>query len=58
MPKVDPVDVLLVEDNPDERELTLRGLKKRTFDASIATVGDGSEALDFRDDNEHLGGTR
>ncbi len=47
MSKVDPVDVLLVEDNPDERELTLRGLKKRTFDGSIATVGDGSEALDF-----------
>jgi len=41
------VDVLLVEDNPQERELTLRALKRGDPTANISVVEDGAEALDF-----------
>ena len=41
------VDILLVEDNPNDRELTLRALKKHGVADHIITVQDGAEALDF-----------
>jgi two-component system, response regulator len=41
------VDILLVEDNPQDAELTLRGLKKRNFANHIELVEDGAEALEF-----------
>ncbi len=41
------VDVLLVEDNPHDSELTVRVLKKNNPDASIIWLQDGAEALDF-----------
>jgi two-component system response regulator len=41
------VDILLVEDNPNDRELTIRALKKRGVANHIFTVQDGAEALDF-----------
>ena len=41
------VDILLVEDNPNDRELTLRALKKHGVANHIFTVPDGAEALDF-----------
>jgi two-component system, response regulator len=41
------VEILLVEDNPQDRELTLRALKKRGVANHIVTVQDGAEALDF-----------
>jgi CheY-like chemotaxis protein len=41
------VDILLVEDNPDDRELTIRALKKHGVANHIFTVQDGAEALDF-----------
>ncbi len=41
------VDVLLVEDNPDDVELTLRALKKARFTNQVHVVNDGARALDF-----------
>ena len=41
------VDILLVEDNPNDRELTIRALKKHGVANHIFTVPDGAEALDF-----------
>jgi CheY-like chemotaxis protein len=42
-----PVRILLVEDNPNDRELTIRALKKYGVAEHIYTVQDGAEALDF-----------
>ena len=41
------VQVLLVEDNPDDAELTLRALRKNNFSNTVITAEDGQEALDF-----------
>jgi two-component system response regulator len=41
------VDILLVEDNPRDAELTIRALKKHNLANLLFTVGDGAEALDF-----------
>jgi len=41
------VEILLVEDNPHDAELTLRALKKNNLANSITLVTDGEEALDF-----------
>ncbi len=39
--------ILLVEDNPDDVELTLRALKKHNIRNEITVVRDGAEALDY-----------
>ena len=39
--------ILLVGDNPDDRSLTLRALKKNNISNKIVIVGDGAEALDY-----------
>ncbi len=39
--------ILLVEDNPDDVELTLRALKQYHVQNKIAVVRDGAEALDY-----------
>jgi CheY-like chemotaxis protein len=41
------VEILLVEDNPDDLEMTLRALRKARLANSIQVVRDGAEALDF-----------
>ncbi len=41
------IDVLLVEDNPQDSELTIRALKKNNLAANIIWLQDGAEALDF-----------
>ena len=41
------VEILLVDDNPTDVELTLRGLKKYNLANKIIVVDDGEEALDF-----------
>lgn len=41
------VDILLVEDNPQDAELTIRALKKRNLANRLHHVEDGAEALDF-----------
>src|SRR5215210_7371242 len=39
--------ILLVEDNADDEELTLRALKKNHIGNKVFVVRDGAEALDF-----------
>lgn len=39
--------ILLVEDNPDDEELTIRALKKNNIGNNLMVVRDGAEALDF-----------
>ena len=39
--------ILLVEDNPDDEELTLRALRKSKLTNEIVVTRDGKEALDF-----------
>lgn len=39
--------ILLVEDNPDDIELTIRALKKNNIVADIDIVNDGVEAIDY-----------
>src|SRR5258708_10939440 len=41
------VNILLVEDNPDHAELTLKALKDGNLLNAIVWVKDGEEALDF-----------
>ena len=41
------VEILLVEDNPNDVELTLHALKKSHLTNNIHVVRDGEEALDF-----------
>lgn len=41
------VDILVVEDNPDDVELTLQAFKHARMTNSVQVVSDGKEALDF-----------
>jgi len=41
------VEILLVEDNPTDAELTLRAFKARNFANQVFVARDGAEALDF-----------
>lgn len=51
--------ILLVEDNPDDEELTLRALRKAGIANEIIVVRDGQEALDFLlADGPHAGRDR
>jgi len=47
MNHLDAVDILLVEDNPRDAELTLRALRRRNLADRLLVVEDGAEALDF-----------
>src|ERR1700694_1513688 len=42
-----PVEILLVEDNPNDVELTLQALRASHLANDIMVVRDGAEALDF-----------
>ncbi|MER3446493.1 MAG: two-component system response regulator [Candidatus Dadabacteria bacterium] len=44
---VNEVEILLVEDNPNDVELTLRALKKHNLTNRMHVAKDGTEALDF-----------
>jgi two-component system response regulator len=41
------VEVLLIEDNPDDAELTIRVLKKNNLANNLVHLADGEEAMDF-----------
>jgi two-component system response regulator len=43
----DVVEILLVEDNPQDAELTIRALKRHNLANQLFHVEDGAEALDF-----------
>ena len=43
----EPVEILLVEDNPNDVELTLRALDKHNLAKRVLVVRDGAEALDY-----------
>ena len=43
----EPVEILLVEDNPNDVELTLHALKEHHLGNRIEVVRDGAEALEF-----------
>jgi len=44
---VQEVEILLVEDNPNDAELAIRALKKNNLANKLLWVKDGAEALDF-----------
>jgi two-component system response regulator len=43
----EPIEILLVEDNPYDAELTLRALRQIRLANHIKVVRDGAEAVDF-----------
>ncbi len=47
MCRFDAVEILLVEDNPQDAELIVRVLREQNLASRIFTVEDGEEALDF-----------
>jgi len=47
MISLEDVEILLVEDNPNDVELTLRALQKQNLSNRVFVVKDGAEALDF-----------
>jgi two-component system, response regulator len=50
------IEILLVEDNPNDAELALRALKKNRLANNIIRVCDGEEALDFIFARKQYGG--
>jgi len=47
MSNFNEVEILLVEDNPEDAELTMRTLRKRNLANRLHHVEDGAAALDF-----------
>jgi two-component system response regulator len=47
MEQIESIDILLVEDNAMDAELTLRGLKNQKLANQITWVKDGESALDY-----------
>jgi two-component system, response regulator len=43
----EPLEILLVEDNPNDGELAMHALKKHNLANRIQVVRDGAEALDY-----------
>ena len=41
------VEILLIEDNPHDAEMTMRALRKNNILNNIVHLEDGAEALDF-----------
>ena len=44
---LEDIEILLVEDNPNDVELTLRAFKKQNIAERVFVVKDGAEAIDF-----------
>jgi len=45
--KNEEIEIVLVEDNPDDAELTIRALKKGNITNNLIHLTDGAEALEF-----------
>jgi len=43
----DSIDIILVEDNPDDASLAIRALRKNGINNSLVHLKDGEEAIDF-----------
>ncbi|HTF16754.1 MAG TPA: response regulator [Chryseolinea sp.] len=41
------IEILLIEDNPDDAEMTIRGLRKNNLANQLLHLHDGAEAMDF-----------
>ncbi len=41
------VEILLIEDNPNDAELTIRALKKSNIKNNLIHINDGAQAIDF-----------
>lgn len=41
------VEILLVEDNPNDREMTLRALRRSKVANNVVAIDDGEEALEY-----------
>jgi CheY-like chemotaxis protein len=52
MANLNEIEILLVEDNPNDVELTLRALKRHNLANKVHVVKDGAEALDYLFANE------
>jgi two-component system response regulator len=48
-----PVDILLVEDNPDDVTLTQEALRESSLSHRLHVASDGIEALDYLHDLDH-----
>ena len=46
-PQFEQMEILLVEDNPEDAEMTMRVLRKRNLANQLHWVKDGEEALDY-----------
>ena len=44
---MDQTTILLIEDNPDDVELTLHAFQKNNMANEVVVAGDGAEALDY-----------
>jgi|ERR1041384_2979689 CheY-like chemotaxis protein len=47
MSATDAIEIMIVEDNPQDLELTLRALRKANISNQIHVARDGAEALDY-----------
>jgi two-component system response regulator len=47
MEDLNAIEILIVEDNPRDAELTMRALRKNNLANSVFLAEDGAEALDF-----------
>jgi len=47
MKETETAEILLVEDNPNDAELTLNALREHHISKAICVASDGTEALDF-----------
>jgi two-component system, response regulator len=45
--ELEQVEILLVEDNPEDAEMTMRALRKRNLANQLHWVKDGEEALEY-----------
>jgi two-component system, response regulator len=47
MSEIDPVEIMIVEDSPEDLELTMRALQKAKLSNRIQVACDGAEAIEF-----------
>jgi two-component system response regulator len=56
MEKVNEIEILLVEDNPNDAELALRAMKKQGIVNKVFHLKDGASALDYLFGTGHFSG--